>query len=129
MDETEDSIIVCLPLLRYNTKIFFGKGIKNAAEMSLRCKRPPREKPERINFSVHMFHKRLRGKLQSVNLKEENTYADFDFTFSWRDFLKGNIEHQITECDELFDSTFYCLLEMEKELLFVFEVSPTDFIQ
>jgi hypothetical protein len=28
----------------------------------------------------------------------------------------------------MFDSSFYCLLEMERELLFVFEVTPADFI-
>lgn len=48
--------------------------------------------------------------------------------FSWRDFLKGKIEHDVTQADDVFDGTFYCLLEMERELLFVFDVTPKDFV-
>lgn len=63
-----------------------------------------------------------------VNLKEENTYGDFQVTFSWRDFLKGKIEHDVTQAEDVFDETFYCLLQMERELLFVFDVTPKDFV-
>jgi hypothetical protein len=38
-DETEEAIIICLPFLRYNVRMYFGKGIKSASEMAERCKK------------------------------------------------------------------------------------------
>jgi len=38
VDEREDSVIVALPFLRYNTRMFFGKGFKTATEMAERCR-------------------------------------------------------------------------------------------
>ena len=78
IDENDDSIIVCLSMLKYNTKIYFGKGFNSAAEMAERYKKAAkRDNLEKVSFSVRMFKKRLRGQMLSINLKEENTYGDF----------------------------------------------------
>jgi hypothetical protein len=84
VDEDEEFVIIALPFLRHNTRMYFGKGIKSAAEMAERCKAagaiggPKSSKePQKTSFSVRMFRRRLRGRLMGVNLKEENTFGDF----------------------------------------------------
>lgn len=84
VDEDEESVIIVLPFLRYNTKMYFGKGMRSAAEMAERCKvagaigGPKSSKePQKTSFSVRMFKRKLRGRMMGVNLKEENTYGDF----------------------------------------------------
>lgn len=42
---------------------------------------------EAISMSVRMFKKRLRGRLLTINLKEENLYGDLQINFGWRDYL------------------------------------------
>ncbi len=38
VDDDEEIVIIALPFLRYNTRMYFGKGLKSAAEMVERCK-------------------------------------------------------------------------------------------
>ena len=54
--------------------------------------------PQLIEYCVRMFSKRLRGKIHSVNLKDEVCFGDLEITFEWRDFLKGRLEHNFDEC-------------------------------
>lgn len=44
-----------------------------------------------------MFSKRLRGKIQSINLRDEICFGDFEVVFEWKDFLKGKIEHNLSD--------------------------------
>jgi hypothetical protein len=46
-----------------------------------------------------MFKKRLRGKVLSITLKDENCYGDLEINFVWKDYLKGKIIHTMTDCD------------------------------
>ncbi len=75
-----------------------------------------------------MFKKNLRGKINGINLKEENCYGDLLVNFVWKDYLKGTIAHSMTDCYDIFDQQFFCLIETEKEILFAFEVLPENFV-
>ena len=87
-------------MLKYNAKLFFGKGIKNAEEMVKKIKENKNKTNyERMQFSIRMFKKRLRGKVWSITLKDENCYGDLEINFFWKDYLKGKIVHAMTDCE------------------------------
>lgn len=44
-----------------------------------------------------MFSKRMRGRLQSINLRDEHCFGDFEVVFEWVDFLKGKIDQDLNE--------------------------------
>lgn len=85
--------------------------------------------PKMIDYCVRMFSKRMRGKIHSINLKDQICFGDLEITFEWRDFLKGRIEHSFDECEMFGDkSPFFCLLEIDQEPIFVFEVNEGNYI-
>ena len=116
-------------MLKYNAKMYFGKGIKNATDMVQKVKENSNKNNyERVQFSIRMFKKRLRGKVWSITLQDENCYGDLQINFAWKDYLKGKIVHSMTDCEQIFNEAFYCQIEMEKEMMFVFEVLPEEFV-
>ena len=46
-----------------------------------------------------MFKKKLRGQINSINLKEENCFGDLTVSFQWKDYLKGKIKHPMDNCE------------------------------
>ena len=124
IESTPDITIICLPLLKHSARLYFAQGVKSAAEMLEKVRKGPKNNYERVQFSVRMFRKRLRGHIISINLKEEDCFGDLEVSFVWKDYLKGKIVHPMTDCEEVFDKGFYCLFEMEKETMLVFEVLP-----
>lgn len=71
----DDSLIVSLQLLKHNTRLYFGKGFPSLNAMISALKQ--RSKPKKIEYCVHMFRKRMRGRILSINLKDEFCFGDF----------------------------------------------------
>ncbi len=63
------SIIVALNMLKNNTRLLFGKGFKNLTDMISILKNNS-SGFKKIEFCVHMFGKRMRGRIFSINLKD-----------------------------------------------------------
>ena len=87
-------IIISLQMLKNNTRLLFGKGFKNLTEM-ISILKTNSNGYKKIEFCVHMFGKRMRGRIISINLKDEVCYGDLELVFEWKDFLKGKIEHNL----------------------------------
>lgn len=62
-------------MLKSNTRLYFGKGFKNLTDMISILKKNSRVY-KKIEFCVHMFGKRMRGRIMSINLKDEVCYGD-----------------------------------------------------
>jgi hypothetical protein len=90
-------------MLKYRTKLYFAKGFKYLTEMAEKIKQAPKISHDKIEFSIRMFKKQLRGKIRCLNLKEEHCYGDLEISFCWKDHLRGKIIHPMTNCDEVFD--------------------------
>lgn len=99
--EDQEVLLGYLQLLKYNTKMYFGKGFKKIGHMIdiIKKKEPTKEK---IHFIVRMFAKKMRGKTSCINIKNEDCYTDFEVKFVWKDFLTGKIEHSMTD-GEIFE--------------------------
>jgi hypothetical protein len=39
----------------------------------------------------------MRGRILSINLRDEYCFGDFEIVFEWIDFLRGKIEHNLNE--------------------------------
>jgi hypothetical protein len=57
-------------MLRYNVKLYFGLGIKDVTTMVEKVHKKTMKNMERVEFFIRMFKKRLRGKIDCLNLKE-----------------------------------------------------------
>jgi hypothetical protein len=58
----------------------------------------------------------------NINIKNQKCYGDLMISFQWKDYLKGKIKSKIDQNRHIFKENFYCLIEMEKQIIFAFEV-------
>lgn len=65
----KDSMVVSLQMLKNNTILYFSKGFNCFGDMMTVVKNPPKT-PKSTEFCVRMFSKRLRGRIQSINLRD-----------------------------------------------------------
>ncbi len=104
-------MVVSLQLFKNNTRLYFGKGFKSLSAMLTLLKNRPAKSSIQVDYCVKMFGKRMRGKIHSINLRDEVCYGDIEMIFEWKDFLKGRIDHNFTELDTFGDGgSFYCML-------------------
>ena len=83
-------------MLKNNTKLYFGKGFSSISSMITVMKNRS-SKNKKIEYCLRMFSKRMRGRILSINLRDEFCFGDFEIIFEWIDFLRGKIEHNLKE--------------------------------
>ena len=49
---------------------------------------------QKMSFVVNMFKKKLRGRISSINLRDEYCFGDCSIKFEWKDYLQGRIHQQ-----------------------------------
>ena len=64
----KESMVVELQLLKNNTVLYFGKGFSSFGDMMTVVKKPLKT-ARSVEYCVRMFSKRLRGRIQSINLR------------------------------------------------------------
>jgi hypothetical protein len=67
-------------MLKNSTVLYFGKGFKSMGEMMTVVKSQPKSQ-KHIEYCVRMFSKRMRGKIHSVNLRDEVCFGDLEIIF------------------------------------------------
>lgn len=63
-----------------STILYFGKGFKSLGDMVSALKKSSGNL-KAIEFCIRMFSKRLRGKIQSINLRDEVCLGDLEVVF------------------------------------------------
>jgi hypothetical protein len=74
-----ESLIVALQLLK-STILYFGKGFRSIGDMFTVVKNSS-AKPKTVEYCVRMFSKRMRGRIQSINLRDEVCFGDLEMVF------------------------------------------------
>jgi len=76
---------------KFSTKIYFAKNFPSLTSLVSLLKSNHQSKPSPFPFILRMFSKRMRGRINSINLREEYCVGDFEVVMEWVDFLGGRV--------------------------------------
>ncbi len=66
--------------MKNNTTLYFGKGFNSISSM-MTVMKSKSSQTKKIEYSIRMFSKRMRGRILSINVRDEYCYGDFEVVF------------------------------------------------
>jgi hypothetical protein len=120
------AVVVRVQTTQLGGYLLLGKGVTSMGAF-LEATRQGQSERRGCELAVRMFSKQLYGRMAGVS-GDGCSYGNWEFSLSWQDELQGRVRHNLSGLESFGPESFFCGVEVEKQLFFAFEVTSEDFL-